>query len=69
MNKFDIAGRIEMNGERHTVEYDSDSMVGGGTLFLRAIGTKNNVPIHIDHLDDAIEMLNRMKNVIAHLER
>ena len=65
---LDLEGAIQINSDRHTVEYEPGAMVGLSTLFLRVSGGKHNVPIHFKSIDDVIEMLQRGKKVIEALE-
>jgi len=57
-----------MVGNSHSVEYEPGGMTGLSTLYLRVKGVDHCTPIHINAIDDVIEMLQRGKAVIEALE-
>lgn len=65
---INVEGKILLEGEHHTAEYEPSGQTGLGTIYLRCSNAKHNVPIFHSHLDETIEMLQRMRAVIEAAE-
>ena len=68
MELKDLTGCITMIGNSHSVEYEPGGMTGLSTLYLRVNEVKHCVPIHINSIDEVVEMLQRGKAAIDALE-
>jgi|14BtaG_2_1085337.scaffolds.fasta_scaffold226386_1 hypothetical protein len=65
---INVEGKVLLEGEHHTVEYEPSGQTGLGTIYLRCSGAKHNVPIYYKHLDEAIDMMNRMRSAVEAIE-
>jgi len=68
MSNFEIDGDIQINGRKHTVQYEPSAMVGGATLFLKVKNGNKNVPIFYNEIDEVVQMLRKGKLMISALE-
>lgn len=68
MKKPNIEGAIQIESDRHTIEYEPGAMTGASTLYLRINGGNTNVPIFVSQVDDVIDALQRGKRAIDALE-
>ncbi|MCP4304699.1 MAG: hypothetical protein GY788_07450 [bacterium] len=69
MQNIELEGKIQLHSNKHTVEYELDTMTGGKTLFLRLRGEgKHNVPIYHREIDGVIQMLEKGKKAIMALD-
>ena len=63
-----IEGAITISNGMYEVEYEPSQLAGSGTMFLRIINSKYNLPIYKTNLDDVVDLLTRMKAAIEALE-
>lgn len=56
-SKFNVEGKILLEGSRHSVEYEPSGMTGLSTLYLKVLDGTHVVPIYVNQIEEVIDML------------